>query len=91
MNIPTWSEHQTTTPESIAASFEALAAESRWFAQEMDEINSSRLTISLACAEKLVALGERLKPAALERKRLAQLDPAQLQAGVDLWLSRRVP
>lgn len=89
MNIPTWSEHEATNPESVAASFEALAAESKWFAQELDKINSSRSIVSIACADRLVALGQRLKPAALERDRLARLDPAELQAGVDLWLLRR--
>jgi hypothetical protein len=80
-----------TTAESVADSFELLAAESRWFAQEMDAIYASRVLLSRSSVERLVALGERMKPAVQARERLATLEPTHLQAGIAVWIGRHHP
>lgn len=89
MTAPAWPDRLATTPESIADVFDELAAESNWLAREMNEINASREFLNQANAARLIALGTRMKPAAMIRARLAKLEAADLQAGIDLWLTRR--
>ena len=86
---PAWSTRPPSTPERIADCFEVLAAQTSWFASELDEINAARPLISQSMVGRLVALGERMKPVAIVRDHLNNLDPAHLQAGIELWLSRQ--
>lgn len=67
--------------ETIADTFELLARERAWLDRELFEITDSRPTLSRTTIDRIVALGQRLTPAALVHDRLTALDPAALQAG----------
>ncbi len=76
---------------AVADQFEVLAAANRWFDAELHLIYQSCTPLSQSTVNRLVALGERMRPAAEARDRLARIDPAMLLAGVRIWVSRQAP
>lgn len=77
--------------ELIADQLDSLAAASRWLSAELEHLMTCRALVSQVTVNRLVALGERMRPAAAARDRLARLEPARLLAGGAVWLARQPP
>jgi len=77
--------------EWIADQLDSLAQASRWLSGELEHIMTCRALLTQVTVNRLVALGERMRPAAAARDRLARIDPARLLAGGAVWLARQPP
>jgi hypothetical protein len=77
--------------DAVADQFEVLASANRWFDDELHLIYRSPTPLSQSTVNRLVVLGERMRPAAEVRDRLARLEPAVLLAGVRVWVGRQAP
>ena len=77
--------------ERIADQFEVLAQASCWLRSELEHIMTCRTLLSQVTVNRLVALGERIRPAAAAREQLAGIEPARLYAGGAVWLARQPP
>ena len=75
--------------ELIADQLDALGEASRWLSAELEHIATCRALLTQVTVNRLVALGERLRPAAAVRDRLARIEPARLLAGGAVWLARQ--
>lgn len=77
--------------ELIADQLDALGEASRWLSAELEHILTCRALMTQVTVNRLVALGERLRPAAAVRDHLARIEPARLLAGGAVWLARQPP
>lgn len=75
--------------EQIADQFDLLAPANRWLDDELHRLYACHPPLSQATVNRLLALGERMRPAAEVRDRLASLDPGRLMAGVRVWVDRQ--
>lgn len=79
------------TSEEVADQLETLAAAHAWLLAEQRLIASGGVRLSQVLVDRLVALGNRMRPAAQIRARLRQVDPELLLAGMAVWLRRHPP
>lgn len=78
-------------PEWIADQLELLADASGWLRSELEHLMTCRALLTQVTVNRLVALGDRMRPAAAARDRLARIEPARLLAGGAVWLARQPP
>lgn len=74
--------------ELIADQLELLVEASGWLSSELKHIMTCRALLTQVTVNRLVALGERMRPAAAARDRLARIEPDRLLAGGVVWLAR---
>ena len=77
--------------EHIADQFQLLTDASCWLTSELDHIMTCRALLSQVTVNRLVALGEQMRPAAAARDQLARIEPDRLFAGGAVWLARQSP
>lgn len=78
------------TADAVANLIEAVTVASGFLGDELDVIATNRAPVSEGTALRLEALATRLRPAARSGARLGGLQPVVLEAGVRVWLARRV-
>jgi hypothetical protein len=76
------------TPAEVAGALTTIAAADQQLADAIDAISLSSSPVSLPTVVTLERLLFVLRPAADERLRLSQVDPAVLRAGLRLWATR---
>jgi len=79
----------TGDAERIADQLELLVDASGWLSSELTRIMTCRALLTQVTVNRLVALGERMRPAAAARDRLARIEPDRLLAGGAVWLARQ--
>mgnify|MGYP001078788950 CR=1 FL=1 len=78
-----------TTAGQVADLLEAVMTANGHIAAEAARIAESDLLVSQAMVDRLTSLGQRLRPGAEARTRLAAAGPQLLLAGTAVWLTRR--
>lgn len=75
----------------IADQFDVLISADHWLEQELRRIKAGCTSANQVTVNRLVALGERMRPAAAVRARLARIEPTLFEAGIRRWAARQAP
>jgi hypothetical protein len=81
----------TDGADLIADQFDVLVVADRWLEEELRRIKAGCTSANQVTVNRLVALGERMRPAAAVRARLARIEPTLFTAGVRIWAARQSP
>jgi hypothetical protein len=77
------------TSAQVADLLQRLAGANHALAAELDAIAASRRSLSQCTVDRLEQLVAQMRPAAVIRQTLADLEPADLLAGAQEWQRRR--